>query len=98
VATGEELSALPAQTSYEITGTKADGSIEVSGDAVGYAIPSVATSMLRSRVARMSLDQARLELARVVPGAVVTIRTSPDQMPFLPMLAARITLYVEPSG
>jgi hypothetical protein len=98
VATGEELSALPAQTSYEITGTKADGSVEVSGDAVGYAIPSIATSMLRSRVARMSLDQARLELARLVPGAVVKIRTSPDQMPFLPMLAARITLYVEPSG
>ena len=90
------LSPASVHTSYYVEGIKPDGSVVIAGTGVGFVMPSISVQTMRERLARLTTGEARDELTRLAPGSTVYIRTTPANMPWLPVLPSRITLTVEP--
>ena len=95
----EQWTSDPIETSYQIQQASLNGDVTISGVAIGYVTPRLSVVSLRTRIRGLSLNEARSQLRRVLPGSQIEIRTSPKSMPWLPLNVDRIslTVFVEPA-
>lgn len=72
----------------------------VSADAVGYAVPKLSAANLRSQLAGLPMSAADWRIRHQFPGSSVEIRSTPLQLPWLPVRSENInvTLTVQQSA
>lgn len=68
------------------------GAATVSVDAVGYAVPKVSTQSIRRQLTGLGTADAYARLRQQFPGSSVEVRTTPLQLPWLPVMVDHITV------
>jgi len=94
VPAGFQLTTDPIQTTYQILRVSSRGNVTISGSAVGFVAPTVATDKLSNQIRGMSVADARRHVQRAVPGAQVEIKTTPPAIYWMPLVTKNIKLTV----
>ena len=83
-----------SQASAQAQEAGPNGTLKLTGTAIGVVIPKLSTDSLRARIRGLSPEAARRVLEDEAPGSKIDIQVSPATLPWLPLITEHITIAV----